>query len=90
MAVPAADLAGGAAEQDEVVGGLQRIARAVGLVTRLINRNSDELKNADARGAQLEEMKKIEKETMDGDEFRAMVGEFATIPDKDRSTPILN
>jgi cell division protease FtsH len=27
---------------------------------------------------------------MDGDEFRAMVGEFATIPDKDRSTPILN
>ena len=32
----------------------------------------------------------IEKETMDGDEFRAMVGEFATVPDKDRSTPILN
>jgi len=32
----------------------------------------------------------IEKETMDGDEFRAMVSEFATIPDKERSTPILN
>ncbi|WP_115014990.1 ATP-dependent zinc metalloprotease FtsH [Synechococcus sp. UW140] len=32
----------------------------------------------------------IEIETMDGDEFRAMVSEFTTIPDKERTVPILN
>ncbi|MFN9547985.1 MAG: ATP-dependent zinc metalloprotease FtsH [Cyanobacteriota bacterium] len=31
----------------------------------------------------------IEKETLDGDEFRAIVSEFAVIPNKDRFTPIL-
>jgi cell division protease FtsH len=31
----------------------------------------------------------IEKETMDGDEFRAVVSEFAPIPDKERFTPFL-
>jgi cell division protease FtsH len=31
----------------------------------------------------------IEKETLDGDEFRAIVSEFAQIPAKDRFTPIL-
>jgi cell division protease FtsH len=31
----------------------------------------------------------IEKETLDGDEFRAIVSEFAVIPAKDRFTPIL-
>ena len=32
----------------------------------------------------------IEIETMDGDEFRALVSEFATIPDKERTVPVLN
>ena len=32
----------------------------------------------------------IEIETMDGDEFRALVSEFTTIPDKERSVPVLN
>ncbi|MGC6483599.1 MAG: ATP-dependent zinc metalloprotease FtsH [Synechococcus sp.] len=32
----------------------------------------------------------IEIETMDGDEFRTMVSEFATIPEKDRTVPVLN
>ena len=31
----------------------------------------------------------IEKETMDGDEFRAVVSEFVDIPDKERTTPLL-
>ncbi|MFM7236649.1 MAG: ATP-dependent zinc metalloprotease FtsH [Cyanobium sp.] len=31
----------------------------------------------------------IEKETLDGDEFRAIVSEFAQIPDKERFTPFL-
>ena len=31
----------------------------------------------------------IEKETLDGDEFRAIVSEFAQIPAKDRFTPFL-
>ena len=32
----------------------------------------------------------IEIETMDGDEFRALVSEFTTIPDKERTVPVLN
>ena len=32
----------------------------------------------------------IEKETMDGDEFKAVVAEFTAVPEKDRTTPILN
>jgi len=32
----------------------------------------------------------IEIVTMDGDEFRALVSEFATIPDKERTVPVLN
>ena len=32
----------------------------------------------------------IEIETMDGDEFRALVSEFTTIPDKERTVPILD
>ena len=32
----------------------------------------------------------IEKETMDGDEFKAVVAEFTSVPDKDRTTPVLN
>ena len=32
----------------------------------------------------------IEKETMDGDEFRLVLSEFANIPYKDRTTPVLN
>jgi cell division protease FtsH len=31
----------------------------------------------------------IEKETLDGDEFRSLVAEFATIPDKERFSPLL-
>ncbi|MFO8237615.1 MAG: cell division protein FtsH, partial [Prochlorococcaceae cyanobacterium] len=31
----------------------------------------------------------IEKETLDGDEFRAIVSEFTTIPEKDRFSPVL-
>ena len=31
----------------------------------------------------------IEKETLDGDEFRAIVSEFAPIPEKDRFSPLL-
>ncbi len=31
----------------------------------------------------------IEKETLDGDEFRLIVSEFTTIPDKDRFSPLL-
>jgi cell division protease FtsH len=31
----------------------------------------------------------IEKETLDGDEFRAVVAEFATIPEKERFSPLL-
>jgi cell division protease FtsH len=31
----------------------------------------------------------IEKETLDGDEFRAVVAEFTTIPEKDRFSPLL-
>ena len=31
----------------------------------------------------------IEQETMDGDEFRSVVAEFAEIPDKERFSPIL-
>jgi cell division protease FtsH len=31
----------------------------------------------------------IEKETLDGDEFRAIVGEFASIPEKERFSPLL-
>jgi len=32
----------------------------------------------------------IEKETMDGDEFKAVVAEFTEVPEKDRTTPVLN
>jgi len=32
----------------------------------------------------------IEKETLDGDEFRSIVSEFATIPEKDRYSPLLD
>ncbi len=31
----------------------------------------------------------IEKESLDGDEFRAIVSEFATIPEKERFSPFL-
>jgi cell division protease FtsH len=31
----------------------------------------------------------IEKETLDGDEFRAIVAEFTTIPEKERFSPLL-
>jgi cell division protease FtsH len=31
----------------------------------------------------------IEKETLDGDEFRAIVSEFTSIPEKDRFSPLL-
>jgi cell division protease FtsH len=31
----------------------------------------------------------IEKESLDGDEFRAVVAEFATIPEKERFSPLL-
>ena len=31
----------------------------------------------------------IEKETLDGDEFRAIVEEFTPIPQKDRFSPLL-
>ena len=31
----------------------------------------------------------IEKESLDGDEFRAVVSEFTTIPEKERFSPIL-
>ena len=32
----------------------------------------------------------IEKETMDGDEFKSIVVEFTSVPEKDRTVPILN
>jgi cell division protease FtsH len=32
----------------------------------------------------------IEKESLDGDEFRAIVGEFTTIPEKERFSPLLS
>jgi cell division protease FtsH len=32
----------------------------------------------------------IEKETMDGDEFRAVVSEFVAVPEKERFTPFLS
>ena len=32
----------------------------------------------------------IEKETMDGDEFREILAKFTTIPEKDRFQPVLN
>jgi cell division protease FtsH len=32
----------------------------------------------------------IEKETMDGDEFRQIVAEYTEVPTKERFTPILN
>jgi cell division protease FtsH len=32
----------------------------------------------------------IEKETMDGDEFKSIVAEFTSVPEKDRTVPILN
>ena len=32
----------------------------------------------------------IEKETMDGDEFGSVVAEFTSVPNKDRTTPVLN
>ena len=31
----------------------------------------------------------IEKETLDGDEFRTIVAEFAQIPEKERYSPLL-
>jgi cell division protease FtsH len=31
----------------------------------------------------------IEKESLDGDEFRALVSEFTTIPQKERFSPLL-
>jgi cell division protease FtsH len=32
----------------------------------------------------------IEKESLDGDEFRALVSEFASIPEKERFSPFLS
>jgi cell division protease FtsH len=32
----------------------------------------------------------IEKETLNGDEFRAIVTEFTTIPEKERFSPLLS
>ncbi|CAI8401531.1 MAG: ATP-dependent zinc metalloprotease FtsH 2 [Synechococcus sp. MIT S9220] len=32
----------------------------------------------------------IEKETMDGDEFREVLANYTSIPEKDRFSPILN
>ena len=32
----------------------------------------------------------IEKETMDGDEFKAVVAEFTTVPEKDRTVVTLD
>jgi cell division protease FtsH len=32
----------------------------------------------------------IEKESLDGDEFRAIVAEFSTIPEKERFSPVLD
>jgi cell division protease FtsH len=32
----------------------------------------------------------IEKESLDGDEFRAIVSEFTVIPEKDRFSPVLD
>merc|ERR1711939_953049 len=32
----------------------------------------------------------IEKETMDGDEFRSVLAEFASIPEKERTAPVLS
>jgi len=32
----------------------------------------------------------IEKESLDGDEFRALVSEFATIPEKERFSPFIS
>ena len=32
----------------------------------------------------------IEKETMDGDEFRSVLADFANIPDKERTAPVLS
>jgi cell division protease FtsH len=32
----------------------------------------------------------IEKETLDGEEFRAVVAEFTAIPEKERFSPILS
>jgi cell division protease FtsH len=32
----------------------------------------------------------IEKESLDGDEFRAIVGEFTTVPEKERFSPFLS
>ena len=31
----------------------------------------------------------IEKESLDGDEFRAIVGEFTAVPEKQRFSPLL-
>jgi cell division protease FtsH len=32
----------------------------------------------------------IEKESLDGDEFRALVGEFTTVPEKERFSPFIS
>jgi cell division protease FtsH len=32
----------------------------------------------------------IEKESLDGDEFRAIVAEYTAIPEKERFSPLLN
>jgi cell division protease FtsH len=32
----------------------------------------------------------IEKETLDGEEFRAIVAEFTTVPEKERFSPLLS
>jgi cell division protease FtsH len=32
----------------------------------------------------------IEKETLDGDEFRSVVAEFTEVPEKERFSPILS
>jgi len=32
----------------------------------------------------------IEKESLDGDEFRAIVSEFTTVPEKERFSPLLS
>jgi cell division protease FtsH len=32
----------------------------------------------------------IEKESLDGDEFRALVGEFTAIPEKERFSPFIS
>ena len=59
------------------------------MVKRCYARNS---RNRCCRRAAMDRLVEllIEKETMDGDEFKAVVAEFTSVPDKDRTTPVLN